>query len=249
MLALQQCKDLSGDTAPIELSRVFLQMLQSLVQAGADDTVPLPDGRTVVHLAVAATRNTDPHCKMIRAILDRHPDLAGRPDNVGVRPRDLMKAAEARNWAREPSWSSLLDSACEPYSIEEKFLSACASGNPDLVAKLLEELPSLAWAKDNQDRSSLDIASDSGQVPVIDVLLRAEPSLLVQKYSDPPLASALHYAASAGVLEAVRALLHAGALIDVRDDEGKTPLDRALESKANEEVGLVWRSIDAIVDK
>ena len=55
------------------------------------------------------------------------------------------------------------------------------------------------------------------------------PSLIdaLNKYKD----SALHYAAEKGKIEAVKVLLKHGATIDLKNDDGKTPLDLAYKQE------------------
>ena len=65
-----------------------------------------------------------------------------------------------------------------------------------------------------------------GPAEICDLLIKKAP-LLIDALDGYYENSALHYAAQGGKIEAVKVLLKHGAIIDLKNKSGKTPLDLA----------------------
>lgn len=120
---------------------------------------------------------------------------------------------------------------------EMAFFTACQAGRTDRAAALLDQDPSLVHAL-KWGYSALYLTSGNGHAGVIRLLLErgADPNLRFEH----PGPTALHNAVWANRVEAARALLEAGADPNVKNRDGLTPLDMAVQ-KGREELADLLR--------
>ena len=118
-------------------------------------------------------------------------------------------------------------------------IAAVTEGRIDAVRLLLGK-GALINLPDAQGRSPLHAAAEGNKPDIAKALVdaRCDINSVTLKKSTP-----LHSAAERGYLPMVKLLTEAGALRDVKDDEGKTPGDRARENN-REDVLEYFRSID-----
>jgi ankyrin repeat protein len=193
-------------------------LLELLAERKADLSAGNKGGWTPLHLAMA--RNAH---KTLQFLLDHGADpnkraSNGSPPLLGaVELKDekairmlLAKGADI-NLASDPGYTPLM--------------WATAANTPKIVKLLLEYHPDLE-AKDKEGNTALMHAAKSEKTDTLKVLLAAKPKLN-ETQNRPPNMTALHLAAGFERAAAVRLLLAAGADPNVKDAEGKTPLQRA----------------------
>jgi len=105
---------------------------------------------------------------------------------------------------------------------------AVSSGNLDVV-KLLFKYGADFVSNDAEQRSCLGLATRLGHEEVVEFILANGPNV-DQVYKGG--ATALHYAAEKGDVAEVTRLLAHGAKVDIKDDEGRTCLYKAIDSLA-----------------
>ena len=104
-------------------------------------------------------------------------------------------------------------------------LHSAIAGHIELTKILLDAGANpLARAKD--DWTALHRSAYHGPAEICDLLIKKAP-LLIDALDGYYENSALHYAAQGGKIEAVKVLLKHGAIIDLKNKSGKTPLDLA----------------------
>ena len=110
------------------------------------------------------------------------------------------------------------------------------------ITKILLVAGANPLAKDDIDMTALHMSANDGNAEICDLLIKMAPSLL--DALDNIKMSALHYAAGGGYIEVVKVLLQHGATIDLKNDDGETPLDWALEENQQEVVDYLkdWKS-------
>lgn len=139
---------------------------------------------------------------------------------MGKAPGDAASA--------EPEWTFSGGIAHGPY-VTQDFVSVAASGNLELVRRMLDSGLSPDWTMSQGTPTALMQAANSGELAVVDLLLARGAQ--VNHRTDKGL-TALHmalYKPSARVHGPIlRSLLAAGADANQADGEGQRPLQRAL---------------------
>lgn len=97
-------------------------------------------------------------------------------------------------------------------------------GRVEVIEFLLDRDPQLITMTDNLGRTALHVASESGHVGAIELLLARGAQIA---RADVDGKTALHYAAYQNQAEALKLLLDNGAQIDARDNQEKTALHDA----------------------
>ena len=126
-----------------------------------------------------------------------------------------------------------------------KLLELLWKNDIDGMLELLEKSPEEVNAMDSDGRTVLMEAALRNHIQVVYMLLQfgADPNI-----GDNTNYTALHFAAQEYAVDAVKALLKAGANVDAKDDYGNTPLGKAVYY--NDEVGEVIKLLlDAGADK
>lgn len=110
------------------------------------------------------------------------------------------------------------------------------------LTKILLDAGANPLAKDEDNCTALHMSAENGYAEICEILLKKSPSLI--HALDVFKMSALHYAAYRGKIEAVKVLLQHGAIIDLKNDDGETPLDLALKENQQEVVDFLknWKS-------
>ena len=111
----------------------------------------------------------------------------------------------------------------------ESMMQACASGDAELVGRLLDDGADAA-VRGDFGATPLIKAAEHGHVPIISLLLQRRPSLGVDVRDDNG-DSALLCACRMGHLDAVRVLLAAGADPGLTNAQENNALDAALEAR------------------
>ncbi|MDM7995879.1 MAG: ankyrin repeat domain-containing protein [Acidobacteriota bacterium] len=110
---------------------------------------------------------------------------------------------------------------------EQALLQACGNGSINAVEYLVDDGVS-PDARDGWNTSCMFMAAGNGHIEVVDFLLERGIDI------DEPYRmnkTALIVASQAGKLEIVRLLIARGADTNLRDTDGKTALDHAIEQK------------------
>lgn len=190
--------DNSGTTAlMVAAGRADLNVVQALLQAGADPEAATDLGAVALHFA--ARSNEDGAAPVISALLDSGASIDEETDD-GMTP--LMLAADEAN---TDALSRLLERGA---SLE----GATRSGNTALIL-----------ASDGRTESGRGTATDR-MLYCIRSLAGAGADLNAVNDNDE---TALHWAVTSYSAEAVEALLQLGANPNVRNKDGKTPLGMA----------------------
>lgn len=215
----------------------------------SESTVPLPPDETGDFFAAVADGATD----AVRRMLDDRPQLlaadgggeraplialwAGHPvlaDELAARalPLDIHEAAAFDDTARlaellaadlgaTAAWSG---AGWQPLHLAARF------GRPEAVRLLLDDDAEVDPVSRNARRCTpLHLAAAAAHAEVGWLLIASGADVNAR---EPGGRGALHRAASQGDLETVRALLSAGAVSDLADDAGRTPLDVAAPAAA-----------------
>jgi ankyrin repeat protein len=110
-----------------------------------------------------------------------------------------------------------------------------ASGQQEYARYLVRRFKSFTRRKNFKGCTALHIAADCGRIEVVKALL-SSPSAITN-IGDRSGKTALHYAVAGNHVEIIRLLLDANAKPDIRDNNGKCPIDYA--STSNEVRGLL----------
>ena len=220
--------DARGQT-PLMLAAAFgsLDAMQSLVDAGANVNVASNSGLTALHLGVGDIRK-------VRLLVERGADIHA-VSQMGRTP--LLVAAYTTGSFESVRY--LLSKGADPNKADATGITplhGSASVNDVAAAKLLLDKGSDANALANvpQPASPLMLAGQNGNSELIRILLsknvsvNAQSSLNNSRVQNGVIqfggVTALHTAALAGNVEAVKLVLDAGANIHAQDVRGMTPL-------------------------
>ncbi|CAK9015224.1 Sex-determining protein fem-1 (Feminization of XX and XO animals protein 1), partial [Durusdinium trenchii] len=109
-------------------------------------------------------------------------------------------------------------------SDEEKFLSAIASGNLNMVQEFVEMRGYDVNMRNSNGNTPLHVACFNGQSDVVQYFLQkgADPQATGQRNN-----TCLHYAAAKGHLELVKQFVQLGNNVLAKNERGKTPYDAA----------------------
>lgn len=140
---------------------------------------------------------------------------------------------------------------------------ACTEGNLERLTQLVNDDPGLLNIRAHSGATPLYVAAAAGQAKAVSFLIGkgANPNLVLQPLGDTPLRAAvgrpdrvaaesmaqslagngadpngraLHAAAEYGHVNVARMLIRRGAGVDVRDKDGRTPLDIAIQNRQSE---------------
>jgi ankyrin repeat protein len=202
---------------------------QLLVEAGADVKAVSSSGLTALHLAAGAG-----DIRKVRVLVERGGDIHAR-SQMGRTP--LLVAAYTHGASDIVAF--LLGKGADPNTADGSGITALiasASVNDTTSVKLLMEHGADISARANvgQAATALMAAGDNGNVELTRLLLARNAPLNVisapstTRVKNGPVAfgsaTALHFASRSGEPEVVRLLLQAGALPNVGDTRGMTPL-------------------------
>jgi len=116
-------------------------------------------------------------------------------------------------------------------------LYASQYGHRDIVQFLIEHGADVNLRQDNDD-TSLTLAAYHGHVDIVRMLLQHRADINIHGFfGDTPLHAAVwgtYYALKGNRPHIVRSLLEYGPDVDAKDNQGMTPLERALERKQGE---------------
>ena len=207
--------------ARLSLARAGMQWL---LEHGADPNVPSYAGReTPLHRIAEFGHGVD----LAELMLGHGADPA-RPRADGRTPYEL--AMRVGNVAIANLLRSL-GAAVEPLRPIDAFLSACAAGDEPGARRLLEADPDLRTELLEHERHAVLRAAESGKDGAVRVLVSLGFDLGLE---GPWGGTALHHAAWQGRVELVRALLAAGAPVNIRDrTHGSSPIAWAAHGSAN----------------
>jgi uncharacterized protein len=210
------------------------QTAQSLLKQGADVNAADPDGTTPLHWAAEAG-DTE-----IAQVLLRSGANAKARNRYGITPLSL--AAGDGNSALV---ALLLKAGADPAATlpngETILMKAARSGNPEAVRLLLERGSDVNARESSYGETALMWAAAENHPEAVDLLLRHGAQIDARsdelKYEQDRFGlegvmtilprghwTALMYAARQGSLEAARALLAAGAALNLTDPDGTTAL-------------------------
>ena len=120
---------------------------------------------------------------------------------------------------------------------------AAMYGHVEIVKALIKNKARLDYPfVDNYGNTPLHIAAQQGHIKIIEVLIKAggKAAINVVNYNgDTP----LHAAVKAGNLEMVKAFIKNGAIVDVRNNDGKTALDVARQYENQYETRAEYQSV------
>jgi ankyrin repeat protein len=212
--------------------------VQTLLKNHADVNLTEPDGTTLLQAAVHAD-----DLEMTRLLLRAGAD-ASRANRYGVTPLSL--AATNRNAAIA---GALLDAGADAQATfpggQTLLMPAARAGNPDMVELLLKHGASVNAAESTFGETALMWAAAENHAAAVQVLIRHGADVNARSYrldsSQDRFGlegvqtilphgnwTALMYAARQGSLEAARALVDAGASLNVTDPDGTTALVLAI---------------------
>ena len=182
-------------------SRGAVPTLRQMLAEGADPNAVDFDGRCALHLAAGGG-----HTEAVSFLLTAGaaPDLV---DNFG-----LCALSEACRYAHDPVIDRLV-AAGASLAVTRPARAGAAPGSGDGAA-----------SREVGDAARLCEAVHAGDAPLLRRYLKARAC---PDAADYDLRRALHIAAAEGSLALARALVHAGAGVNVEDRWGHTPLDEA----------------------
>ena len=196
-----------------------------LLEHGADPNVPSYDHRSTPLHAIAVQGQSAATARMF---LDHGADpRRARAD--GRLPYELAMRAGHRAIAEVLAQAGGAVEALRPV---DAVLAACATGDEAGARRAIEASPGLRDTLLQEEPDALVHAAGKGNAPAIRVLVSTlgyDPARESREEGTP-----LHWAAWHGQVEAVRALLAAGAPIDVRDRTyGSSPIAWASHGSVN----------------
>jgi len=203
----------------LALSRGDTAGAKGLLEAGARANASLPEGGSLLHLAL------DAHALDAIALLVTHGADPTIPDHAGHTPLWLATTRKDQNALR-----ALLDAgvAADTHAASEPtpLLVAVRMGEVE-TAKMLLDAGANPDTKDSLGHTPLMLAAQGGSVDLTQLLLVHRAQLEVR---DRQLRTALWHAAARGSVAQVSALLAAGAHSDVVDSTGLTVLHAAVRT-------------------
>uniref|UniRef100_A0A8R1XUT2 non-specific serine/threonine protein kinase n=1 Tax=Onchocerca volvulus TaxID=6282 RepID=A0A8R1XUT2_ONCVO len=121
--------------------------------------------------------------------------------------------------------------------------------NEELLRELLEVNPGKVYYRDKYGRSALHIAAQNGNVPILDLLIKAGADVNSMAGPSALCATPLHVAAVAGHLEAVRHLIEAGAELLATDLRDHCALELAQMANQFETACVLIDAIESVRNK
>jgi len=193
-----------------------------------------------------AARDPLGNTALILAMTFGHSEVAELLLSAGVKP-DIFEAASIGRTELVAQFLSKDAELLDSYSPEGFTVVALAAhfGQIDTLELLIAKGANInAVSKHPMNVTPLHAALFGRQIEAARVLVRAGADVRPRRGGTGwPRAgwSALHYAAGFGFTELARTFLDNGAELDASDDEGKTPLDVALESGYSEVADLLQK--------
>jgi len=188
------------------------EMIELLLEFGADIEAPWTAGITPLGLAVISGR------KDIAALLLSRKANPNACDDLGRTP-----LANARKNGLGEIARMLVSAGAKQPDAEtgKKLLELLAAGKLDECKPLITRRTALE-VRNSNDWTPLMIASSAGHTEIVEALLKA--GARVNSRADLNGTSALHLAAFRGRLEIVKTLIQAEAEVDIRTQDGSTPM-------------------------
>ena len=191
-----------------EGTRLFLEN-------GANPNVMHGPLGTTLHHAILRDRSRE----VISLILEYGADV-NAADSKGMTPYRM-----ASRFGRTEVASLLAEHGAEPdLTPVDRFLSACASGEPEAVERCVLENPGVVAELSDEDRKVLAVAARENRVPMAKALLDAGLDLSVEDGGHSP----MHWAAWFGYPEVIELFLRYGPDLEARNRYGGTPLSVAI---------------------
>ncbi|MBI4263424.1 MAG: ankyrin repeat domain-containing protein [Acidobacteria bacterium] len=231
----------AADSALVDaVKRGNPQAVRALIRQGADVDAVEPDGTTALHWAVRTGQ-----AEVVDALIDAGANVSVR-NRYGITPLSL--AAELGDPAVvERLLKAGADAKVVITEGQTVLMVAARTGNPEVIRQLAAfgadvnagdawmGETALMWAAGANNAAAVrtlvelgaDIDARSAMVPYPEQK-PAEPSNYVASFVPKGQWTALMYAARENAIDASRALVEAGANLDVQDPEGVTPLMEAI---------------------
>jgi len=175
---------------------------------------------------------------ILYCLLNVDPTLLGERDRYGQLPIHLAIGVKTFGFCKQ-----LISAYPESLRVEsdDGFLpihDACKVADVDLVRYLLEIDPESMHIPDSEGYFPIHYAAQERRADITELLLCYNPSTVLKESMDGKSWLPLHFACFLGSLSVVKALFDAyPEAIMVFDDNGKTPLDLALEAERSEKYG------------
>jgi len=218
-----EIKSNSGVTALwLAASQGEVDCMKFLIKKGADVNVARNDG-----ISAVMTASLNGYADAVKVLIDAGAKILGR-DADGVTP--LMNAAESGELevvkvlveklkSMEGGTANLDAVSTTGYTA---LIIAAAQGRTSVVEYLLQSGADPNLASGDSKVSALMYAASSNHVDAMKAIMASDKVDIEARHSN--MGTALLEAATSGAGEAVRALVDAGAEVDVKDRDGVTPL-------------------------
>lgn len=194
-----------------------VEVVRSLLKAGADPKALANDRWTPLHEAVSAG-----NLEMVRLLLDAGAD-PNAANERGIRPLHLDAFPNGLAIAKLLiEHGAAIDVGPAP---EIGFIHSAASrGDTDLVAFYLEKGVRVDLTGGGFRYQPIHCAAEAGQIEMVEYLLAHGAKIDAPIFTDM---QPLHLAAGSGWVKMVRFLIDRGADLNVKDSHGQTPMDWA----------------------
>ena len=153
---------------------------------------------------------------------------------VSIRAREAEQAAKVESLSPE-RWLQIRELLIKNGADYDAF-AATALADTNRAIRLLAADKNVIQARDRDGQTPLHWAVLTDQLPLIEFWLQAGVSPAATNFAGQ---TALHIAATKGLTEQVKLLLATNAPIDIRDTNGWTPLDAAIQAKQSDCIHLL----------
>jgi ankyrin repeat protein len=159
---------------------------------------------------------------------------------ANLRSQESIQAARIRSLAPE-RWLHILELLIKNGAAYDAF-AATALGDTNQTRQLLESDRRVTESRDREGATPLHWAVQTDQLPLTGFWLHAGVFLAATNSAGQ---TALHIAAARGLTEQVKLLLAANAPTDIRDTNGWTPLDAAIQANQSDCIHLLMANAPA----